>query len=473
MQEEILETTLNGDNIIETEITAVQKDMVTDHSQLTHLDYENSGHTGFQPAGNYIEDENYTHTDNNYTDEEKTKLAGLSNYDDTEIRGDISNLQSTKADKTELSSKQDTITSNNKLSSDLIDDTNKTNKFVTSQEKTTWNAKSDFSGSYNDLTDKPTLFSGNYNDLSNKPTIPDELSDLSDDSTHRLVTDTEKSTWNNKSDFSGSYEDLTNKPTIPVVPTNISSFTNDSGYLVSGDLKTINSQSIVGSGDITISGGSSNYNDLTNKPIKVYEINLTGVENKSAEMKTLFTQILNDINDNPNFTAILTAYGGTTSPSQYQQIFLLTRKWTYSNKYYATFYSLDARSYYATGDIPNLDYYQINANTNTSKTDIENLSIQVDSARSFTKLSKKSVGQYALVKDNTTSYTPTADYHPATKKYVDDNAGGADIQINGTSIVSSNVANIVTNTAYDSSTNKIATMSDITSAIGTALNGNY
>lgn len=30
--------------------------------------------------------------------------------------------------------------------------------------------------------------------------IPDELSDLSDDSTHRLVTDTEKTTWNGKSD---------------------------------------------------------------------------------------------------------------------------------------------------------------------------------------------------------------------------------------------------------------------------------
>jgi len=28
------------------------------------------------------------------------------------------------------------------------------------------------SGSYNDLTNKPTLFSGNYNDLTNKPTIP-------------------------------------------------------------------------------------------------------------------------------------------------------------------------------------------------------------------------------------------------------------------------------------------------------------
>ena len=31
------------------------------------------------------------------------------------------------------------------------------------------------------------------------------------------VTASEKSTWNNKSDFSGSYNDLTNKPTIPTI----------------------------------------------------------------------------------------------------------------------------------------------------------------------------------------------------------------------------------------------------------------
>lgn len=42
--------------------------------------------------------------------------------------------------------------------------------------------------------------SNSYTDLDDKPTIPDELSDLSDDSTHRLVTDTEKSTWNGKQD---------------------------------------------------------------------------------------------------------------------------------------------------------------------------------------------------------------------------------------------------------------------------------
>ena len=36
--------------------------------------------------------------------------------------------------------------------------------------------------------------------------------------------------------FSGSYNDLTNTPTIPTVPTNVSAFTNDAGYLTSADL---------------------------------------------------------------------------------------------------------------------------------------------------------------------------------------------------------------------------------------------
>ena len=60
--------------------------------------------------------------------------------------------------------------------------------------------------------------------------IPTQLSQLTSDSTHRTVSDTEKSTWNNKSDFSGDYDDLINKPTIPVVPSNVSAFTNDSNY---------------------------------------------------------------------------------------------------------------------------------------------------------------------------------------------------------------------------------------------------
>ena len=47
--------------------------------------------------------------------------------------------------------------------------------------------------------------------------IPDALSDLAADTTHRTVTDAEKAAWNAKSDFSGSYNDLTDKPSIPSI----------------------------------------------------------------------------------------------------------------------------------------------------------------------------------------------------------------------------------------------------------------
>ena len=42
-----------------------------------------------------------------------------------------------------ISGLQSEITSNNKLASDLVDDSNSTNKFVTASDKTTWNAKYD------------------------------------------------------------------------------------------------------------------------------------------------------------------------------------------------------------------------------------------------------------------------------------------------------------------------------------------
>lgn len=44
------------------------------------------------------------------------------------------------------------------------------------------------------------------------------------------ITNQDITNWNNKSDFSGDYDDLTNKPTIPTVPTNVSAFNNDAGY---------------------------------------------------------------------------------------------------------------------------------------------------------------------------------------------------------------------------------------------------
>lgn len=65
------------------------------------------------------------------------------------------------------------------------------------------------------------------------------------------ITSTDIAAWNGKSDFSGSYNDLTDKPTIPTVPTTLSSFTDDLGsspththsqYLTSAPVTSVNGQ---------------------------------------------------------------------------------------------------------------------------------------------------------------------------------------------------------------------------------------
>jgi hypothetical protein len=61
--------------------------------------------------------------------------------------------------------------------------------------------------------------------------VPEKLSELAEDASHRVVSDTEKAAWNAKSDFSGRYTDLSDKPNIPTVPTKVSAFQNDAGYL--------------------------------------------------------------------------------------------------------------------------------------------------------------------------------------------------------------------------------------------------
>ena len=66
------------------------------------------------------------------------------------------------------------------------------------------------------------------------------------------ITATDITNWNAKSDFSGNYIDLTNKPT------NVSSFTNDSGYITASD--------ITGKADKTTTVSTISW-DSTNKKI--------------------------------------------------------------------------------------------------------------------------------------------------------------------------------------------------------------
>ena len=172
-----------------------------------------------------------------------------------------------------------------------------------------------FSGNYNDLTNKPTLFSGNYNDLTNKPTIPTvptNVSAFTNDAgyiTGYTETDPVFTAWdknyndltnkptlfsgnyndltNKPTLFSGNYNDLTNKPTIPTVPTNVSAFNNDAGYLT-GYTET----------DPVFTAWDKNYNDLTNKPT-LFSGNYNDLTNKP----TLFSGNYNDLTNKPTIPA--------------------------------------------------------------------------------------------------------------------------------------------------------------------------
>ena len=68
-----------------------------------------------------------------------------------------------------------------------------------------------FSGAYADLTGKPTLFTGSYTDLTNKPTLPAAQIQTDWTQTDNTKLDFVK---NKPNLFTGSYTDLTNKPSL-------------------------------------------------------------------------------------------------------------------------------------------------------------------------------------------------------------------------------------------------------------------
>ena len=211
---------------------------------------------------------------NAYTDSKIDALVGEGASTTLDTIGEIS---AAIEDNQDMIDTLNAAIGNKANASDLTSHTGNTTVHITDAERNTWNAKSDFSGNYNDLTNKPTIPSinglatetyvdeavsgitvesiGALPDTTVIPTIPTnissfvndagyltehqsldglasityvdaqidaidipfDLSDLVEDSAHRTVTDAEKATWNAKSNFSGSYNDLTNKPTIPSI----------------------------------------------------------------------------------------------------------------------------------------------------------------------------------------------------------------------------------------------------------------
>lgn len=118
-------------------------------------------------------------------------------------------------------------------------------------------------GSYNDLDDKPTI-----------PTVPTNISSFTNDSgylTSYTETDPTVPSWAKaQSKPTYDYSEITNTPTIPTYSASDfdignladanglrSTWSGKQDALISGtNIKTINNESILGSGNITISGGS-------------------------------------------------------------------------------------------------------------------------------------------------------------------------------------------------------------------------
>jgi hypothetical protein len=148
-----------------------------------------------------------------------------------------------------------------------------------------------FSGSYTDLTNKPTLFSGSYSDLTNKPTIP--AAQVQSDWTAvsglslilnkpTLFSGSYTDLTNKPTLFSGSYTDLTNKPTIPAAQ-------------VQTDWNAVSGLGVILNKPTLFSGS---YTDLTNKPTI-----------PAAQVQTDWnaTTGLAAISNKPNFATVATS----------------------------------------------------------------------------------------------------------------------------------------------------------------------
>jgi len=152
------------------------------------------------------------------------------------------------------------------------------------------------SGSYIDLTNKPTLFSGSYADLTNKPTFATvatsgSYADLTNKPT--IPSAQIQSDWTQSNNasldfiknkpalFSGSYNDLTDKPILVTSITALSDVDTTSTPPTSGDVLKWNGTNWVPGSDATTGGAGTdadtldgfdsayflNYSNLTNTPV--------------------------------------------------------------------------------------------------------------------------------------------------------------------------------------------------------------
>ena len=203
-----------------------------------------SGEPGYirNKPENLVQDADYVHTDNNFSDSDKSKLAGIeagaqvnvnSDWDATsgqpgfiENKPDLS-IYATSASLAPVATSGDYDDLTNKP--DLSD-------YVTDSELADYTPTASLA---------PVALSGDYDDLTNKPTIPAAQVNSDWNASSGVAQILNKPTLATVA-TSGDYDDLTNKPTIPAAQV------NSDWNAVSGVAEILNKPSIPVIGTITI-----------------------------------------------------------------------------------------------------------------------------------------------------------------------------------------------------------------------------
>lgn len=148
---------------------------------------------------NFPVDANYVHTDVNFTSALKSKLDGIAQNAEVNVQSDW-NVTNSSSDafiknKPSIPTKTSDLNNDSNFVADanyVHTDVNFTSTLKSKLDGIAQNAEVNVQSDWNVTSTSSDAF------IKNKPSIPTALSDLSDDATHRVVTDTQISTWNNK-----------------------------------------------------------------------------------------------------------------------------------------------------------------------------------------------------------------------------------------------------------------------------------
>jgi len=123
---------------------------------------------------NLVQDASYVHTDNNFTDADKTKLTGIESGAEVNVQSDWTEADTASDAYIQHKPTEKTLIAGNNITFEVTSNTMTISATVPAQAQADWTEADSSAQSY--IQNKPTLAtvatSGSYNDLLDQPTIP-------------------------------------------------------------------------------------------------------------------------------------------------------------------------------------------------------------------------------------------------------------------------------------------------------------